>query len=359
MPDMVSIAAQDLTAIHSTLGEATASAAAPTTAVIAAAEDEVSAGIASVFSRFGQAFQEISAQAQAFHQQFANLLNSGAAAYLSTEVSNAQQALINEATEPAQLLLGPSVLGTAAATTSKMPAIPAIVSEVLGPYQSLFSNTSANLQAISRSWSAGAGPALLQSLGAQAGYPMQLLSALETGNLPSAVAIASHIGQGYANLIEQLTVPVSLSVTALSPSTATLAVGLGLPQVLAYDALGAPVNAASAFVASSAAFFGALQAGNTTAAAVALLDAPANIANAFLNGSETLPVQLPFTGLALTAPVRFSGLLTPLAPFSTTTTTVPGSSLLSTITITAPPVGGLIPGLVEYAPQIIATALNG
>ncbi|MGO9250491.1 MAG: PE family protein, partial [Mycobacterium sp.] len=105
-PDSVQSAAQNLSNIHSTLEDASASVAAPTTGVAAAAEDEVSAGVAALFNSFGQEYQVLSAQAQGFHAQFVNLLNAGAGAYLSTEVANAEQALASQVTAPVQGLLG-------------------------------------------------------------------------------------------------------------------------------------------------------------------------------------------------------------------------------------------------------------
>jgi hypothetical protein len=79
-PEQVQTAAQGLAGIHSTLAEASASVAAPTTVMAAAAEDQVSAGVAAMFNAFGQECQILSAETQAFHAQFVNLLNAGAAA---------------------------------------------------------------------------------------------------------------------------------------------------------------------------------------------------------------------------------------------------------------------------------------
>jgi hypothetical protein len=88
-PDMVAAAAADVAAIGSSVSEANAAAAASTTRVIAAAGDEVSAAIASLFSSHAQAYQALSAQAAAFHDQFVQALNAGAGAYASTEAANA------------------------------------------------------------------------------------------------------------------------------------------------------------------------------------------------------------------------------------------------------------------------------
>ncbi|WP_156764908.1 PE family protein, partial [Mycobacterium sp. 1081908.1] len=53
-PDLVQSAAQDLAGIRSSLAEAAASAAGPTTGIATAAQDEVSVAIASMFGNFGQ-----------------------------------------------------------------------------------------------------------------------------------------------------------------------------------------------------------------------------------------------------------------------------------------------------------------
>jgi hypothetical protein len=87
-PEFVSSAASDVAGIGSSLTAAHAAAAIPTTAVIAAAGDEVSAAIATLFSRHGQAFQQLSAQAAAFHTEFVQALNSGAAMYAAAEAAN-------------------------------------------------------------------------------------------------------------------------------------------------------------------------------------------------------------------------------------------------------------------------------
>jgi PE family len=105
-PDLVSAAVTDLENIGSTVSAASSAAAGSTTALLPAAEDEVSAAIAAVFGVHGKAFQAMSAQAAAFHEQFVNLLSAGAGAYLSTELGNAQQNLLGAVNGPVQGLLG-------------------------------------------------------------------------------------------------------------------------------------------------------------------------------------------------------------------------------------------------------------
>jgi len=69
-PENIFSAATDLAGIASTLNVAEGSAAAHTTGILAAAEDDVSAAIAAAFSRYALGYQALSGQAAAFHQQF-------------------------------------------------------------------------------------------------------------------------------------------------------------------------------------------------------------------------------------------------------------------------------------------------
>ena len=87
-PEMMTAAATDLAGIGSTLGEARAAVATQTTGVLAAAEDEVSAAIAAMFSAHGQGFQALGAQLAAFHDQFVQALTAGAGSYVGAEAAN-------------------------------------------------------------------------------------------------------------------------------------------------------------------------------------------------------------------------------------------------------------------------------
>ena len=87
-PEMLAAAAADVAGIGSSLSEANAAAATQTTGVLAAAEDEVSAAIAALFSAHGQGFQAVSAQAEVFHAQFVRTLRSSARSYASGEAAN-------------------------------------------------------------------------------------------------------------------------------------------------------------------------------------------------------------------------------------------------------------------------------
>jgi hypothetical protein len=88
-PEILGSTATDLASIARTLNTANASAAAPTTGILAAAKDEVSAAVAALFSGHAQAYQAASAEAAAFHQQFVQALTAGAGAYAGAEAANA------------------------------------------------------------------------------------------------------------------------------------------------------------------------------------------------------------------------------------------------------------------------------
>ena len=85
VPEAMATAATDLAAIGSDLNSAHTAAATRTTGLLAAAEDEVSAAVAAVFSAHGQGFQTLGTQAAAFHTQFVQALNASAGSYASAE----------------------------------------------------------------------------------------------------------------------------------------------------------------------------------------------------------------------------------------------------------------------------------
>jgi PE family len=88
-PEMLSTAAGDLANIGSAFTAQNAAAAAPTTGVVPAAADEVSAVTAAQFAMHAQMYQAVSAQAAAIHDQFVAMLGSSAASYAATEATNA------------------------------------------------------------------------------------------------------------------------------------------------------------------------------------------------------------------------------------------------------------------------------
>jgi predicted RecA/RadA family phage recombinase len=92
-PEMMTAAASDLASIGSNVDAARMVAAARTTSVIPAAADEVSAGIAHLFSQHAQDYQAMAGKAAAFQEQFVQHLTAGAFSYASVEANNA--ALLN------------------------------------------------------------------------------------------------------------------------------------------------------------------------------------------------------------------------------------------------------------------------
>jgi PE family len=88
-PEMMAAAATDLAGIGSALSEARIAAAPPTVALVPAAADEVSAGIAHLFSRYAEDYHALAGRATAFHEQFVQHLNASARSYAATEAANA------------------------------------------------------------------------------------------------------------------------------------------------------------------------------------------------------------------------------------------------------------------------------
>jgi len=87
-PDVVAAASGNLADLGSALRSANAAAATQTISIAAPAADEVSAAITALLGTHAQGFQALSAKAAAFHDDFVNLLNGGAAQYVGTEVAS-------------------------------------------------------------------------------------------------------------------------------------------------------------------------------------------------------------------------------------------------------------------------------
>ena len=167
-PETLTAVAGNLAGIGSTLAQATTAAAGPTTGIATAAADEVSIAVSQLFGTYGREFQAVSTEAADFHAEFVRLLNGGAAAYLSAEIANAEQNLMDAVNAPA----------------------------AAGPYQQLFANTAANLQALDRVWAAHPFPFLSQVVANQQVYWQEIASALASAiqnfpanlaNLPAAI----------------------------------------------------------------------------------------------------------------------------------------------------------------------------
>jgi PE family len=88
-PAMLSATAGNLQGLGSALSAANAAAAGPTTGVVPAAADAVSALTAAQFAAHAQMYLAVSAQASAIHQMFVTNMTVSAGSYSATEAANA------------------------------------------------------------------------------------------------------------------------------------------------------------------------------------------------------------------------------------------------------------------------------
>ncbi|WP_343599281.1 PE family protein [Mycobacterium sp.] len=88
-PEALASAAGALQGIGAAMTDQNAAAAAPTTGVVPAAADEVSALTAAQFAAHAQMYQAVSAQAAAIHEMFVHTLATSAGSYAATEAANA------------------------------------------------------------------------------------------------------------------------------------------------------------------------------------------------------------------------------------------------------------------------------
>ena len=91
-PQMLSAAAGSLHGIGSAVSAGNAAAVGPTTGVVPAAADEVSALTAAQFAAQAQTYQAMATQAAAINEQFVATLQTSAGSYLATEAANAAAA---------------------------------------------------------------------------------------------------------------------------------------------------------------------------------------------------------------------------------------------------------------------------
>ncbi|QLL07789.1 PE family protein [Mycobacterium vicinigordonae] len=113
-PPVLAAAATELAGIGSALGDAAASAAGPTTKVMTAAADEVSATIANFFGAYGQEFQALNTRIGSLYDAFVQRLTATVGNYADAEALNTAQ-LVQTATAglPTPTVGAPSGLSTA------------------------------------------------------------------------------------------------------------------------------------------------------------------------------------------------------------------------------------------------------
>jgi hypothetical protein len=247
----------------------------------------------------------------------------------------------------------------------------------LGPYEALFANTANNLQSLVNGWLSNPYPFLRQVVANQIGYGQIIATSLATGNLAPITAIPGDIAHNAGSVFATLTdtsITPHLEVLSLTPLTLTLDTFVGLPLVAAIDLIGVPAATGEAALSSFASISTALAAGNLGGAFAGLIDAPAVIANGFLNGQTTLPLDLGTSTLPLLGPLLgnlasvdinlslpLDGIIHPPG-FYAATVTVSVPLLLPPTTVNVgvggTPFSGLAPFVVNYAPEQLALAIG-
>ncbi len=116
-PHLIVTAAADTAGISSSLTAANLAAFAPTSTLMAAAGDEVSAAIASLFSSHAQEYQALGARVAAWQEQFAQALRAASGAYAVAEAASADPLnvvvadVLGAINAPTNFLLGRPLIG--------------------------------------------------------------------------------------------------------------------------------------------------------------------------------------------------------------------------------------------------------
>lgn len=306
-PELVRGAAENLSAIRSSLDGAADTISGPTVGIVAAAQDEVSTALASIFSGFGREFQAVNAQAEAFHARFVQLLNASAASYANAEIGSAQTLLAGG--------LGLNAPGRAAAAGTDVSP--------LSRWTEVLDTTARNAQS-----SFGAARAGLTTLigGVSTGI-RQLATdpAAFVGNLQTAAqsvflvgapqdvasAVVQHTLGGVTQATNPGAIPPEPAVVPLNDVHVELYKGLaglgdfqtgsssletalvaGLTNFAASPVSGVLLGAVGPFVSpavalwnSAGTMFADLTNGSPASALAHLIDTPANVVDAFFNGA--------------------------------------------------------------------------
>ncbi|OBK29563.1 hypothetical protein A5634_18350 [Mycobacterium asiaticum] len=220
---------------------------------------------------------------------------------------------------------------------------------------------------------AGVNPTLIGPLGDLftimniPGQEAQYLTNLLPPSIPRQMA------QNLTNVLNTLTVPIISAqvILRILAGTAELDPFFGLPLIATYAAAGAPLSTLNAIATSAETIQQALATGNYLGAAGTLFDLPAVALNGSLNGNIPIdttinvptgldPNFLP-TNVEIVLHLPSDGILVPPHP-ATATIVVPSSPLFPSatfpVTILGTPFSGLVPLLVNYAPQQLAMAIR-
>jgi PE family protein len=351
VPEFMAAAAQDLSGVGSTIEAAGVAAAAPTTAVLPPAADDISAELANLFCAHGQSYQAASAQASGFHQDFGRAFRTAGTSYAQAEALNAS---------PLQSLKG--LAGVAEKAPARLfghqgaaRAGLHLAQGARGSSISLVSRTGGLKATPGNIFGASAGqshfPFFRQIVSNQVGYWKTLITALNSGNLHNITsalqAVCAQMEENLVAVVKQLT-DFSWSLTkpgVLKPLTLLL----GTPIALALDLIGAPVNAFQALEHSVATFVQAVESGNPSGALSALLKAPGDIAKAFLYGETmldiSLPIQIAPVLQSMEIDIPLGGLL---APLRSVQMVVNGKPTI----LAGTQIGGFVPGLAQVGQEL-------
>ncbi|WP_156686465.1 PE family protein [Mycobacterium sp. Marseille-P9652] len=131
-PELMEAAAANVASIGSTVNAAHMMAAAPTVSLLPAAADEVSAGIAHLFSGYAQDYQALAGKAAAFQDQFVQHLTAAAGAYVSAEAAN-----IASLVKPSTAIAAPVAAAATAAQNVLNDLIAPAVTNIQGIMQGI------------------------------------------------------------------------------------------------------------------------------------------------------------------------------------------------------------------------------
>ncbi|ORB86390.1 PE family protein [Mycobacterium kansasii] len=115
-PEAMGAAAEDLTGMGSALRAANAAAASWTTSLAVAAQDAVSAAIASLFGGYARDYQALSTQVALLHDSFVQAVAVGVVSYATAEATSAGplQPLLDLINAPTNALFGRLPIGNGA-----------------------------------------------------------------------------------------------------------------------------------------------------------------------------------------------------------------------------------------------------
>lgn len=134
-PQQLVDAAGELESLGVGVEDATFAAAGPTTSMLSAGADQVSAAIAELFSSHGQWYQSVAAQAQEFHNAFAQAVAASGSSYYNAEVLCAEQLLWNTVGRLEQPLI-PLIEQLGFQPTPPIPPVPTNINPIgliMGP----------------------------------------------------------------------------------------------------------------------------------------------------------------------------------------------------------------------------------